>query len=292
MRTLVSLVLPCAALGLALGAAPACSEPETPRILTGNQGGCGSVVQGASPGQVACPAECPIAVEAFRVINTASCERASSTYVACIRAGGTGQPGAALLDTDNGPIFVDDPSFDCNRDDGCAGVDTTTTSRWTTCADADEPACECVCRGGECAFDRFVDVIDGCGLPSPCEPITADAEPTEEQLQCYLDALANGDPIRMEVEVPSSNDLTGQTEVVRRVVAARGREAVRLDPVAFSRPAARCELQSATFFFGCDPDEPMLVNVENEQGMSERLPCTDPRAWLINCDGSEPFCPG
>ena len=46
LRTLRSTAL------LALWCATACAEPETPRILTGNKGACGSVVQGASPEQV------------------------------------------------------------------------------------------------------------------------------------------------------------------------------------------------------------------------------------------------
>lgn len=284
LRSLVPLALLCAA----------CSEPETPLILIGDRGACGSVVQGAAPNQVECPSDCPIAVEAFRVIDSRSCERSPTSYVACIRAGGSGQPGAALLDTQDGSIFVDDPSFDCNRDDGCAAVDTTTTSRWTTCADAEDGACACVCQGGECPHDRFTAVIDGCGLPSPCPPLVAGEDPTEEQLQCYLDELAAGNPVKLELDVRSRNDVTGETSTVRRVMASSGREVFVLDSASYDTPAVRCELQNASFFFGCDPDEPMDVNFTNDEGLTERGPCTDPRAWVVgnSCDGAEPVCPG
>jgi hypothetical protein len=36
----------------------------------------------------------------------------------------------------------------------------------------------------------------------------------------------------------------------------------------------------------------MMVNVENDQGLIERVPCTDPGAWLLDCDAAEPVCPG
>jgi hypothetical protein len=284
------LTRPTALLALLL-CATACAEPETPLILVGNKGACGSVVEGAGPDQVECPSACPVAVEAFRVRDIASCARSSTTYVACINPGGSGTPGAALLDTPDGPIFVDDPAFDCNREDGCAAVDTTTTERWSTCAATEDEACDCVCRGGECAFDRFVATIDGCGLPSPCAALTGETERTNELLRCHLDALAAGGPIRIEVDVPSRNDVTGETVTSRRVMAVDQRNAIRLDSVAFHRPSAACELQSASFYFDCNPDEPMSVNVENDQGLVERVPCTDPRAWLINCEGSAPVCP-
>lgn len=285
-----TLTRPLALLALLL-CATACAEPETPLILVGNKGACGSVVEGAGPDQVQCPSACPVAVEAFRVRDLATCERSSTTYVACINPGGGGTQGAALLDTPDGPIFVDDPAFDCNREDGCAAVDTATTERWSTCAATEDEACECVCRGGECAFDRFVATIDGCGLPSPCAALTGETERTNELLQCYLDALAAGGPIRIEADVPSENDVTGETVTARRVMAVDHRSAIRLDSVAYHRPSAACELQSASFYFDCNPDEPMFVNVENDQGLVVRVPCTDPRAWLINCEASAPVCP-
>lgn len=270
----------------------ACSEPETPLILTGERGACGSVVAGASPSQVECPAECPFAVQAYRVINSRSCERAGQKYVACV-GGGTGQPGAALLDTEDGPIFVDDPAYDCNGDEGCVGVTTTTTDRWTTCADADDEACACVCRGdGDCPYDRFVSVMEGCSLTSPCEPLLVDTEPTVELLQCYLDELANGNAVRFSLDVQSTNDVTGETRAVRRVMASSGRDAFVIDSAAFDSPSLRCELQGPSFFFGCDPDDPMDVNFTNSEGLIERGPCTDPRAWVTNCEGDEPVCPG
>ncbi len=272
--------------------ATACAEPETPLILEGPRGACGSVVEGASPDQVECPSSCPIAVEAFRVRNKASCERSAARYVACINPGGAGTRGAAVLDTEDGPIFIDDPSFDCNREGGCASVDATTTERWSTCAATEDEGCGCVCKGDECPFDRFVGVLDGCGLPSPCTPLTGDTERTDELLQCYLDELAAGGPIRMDVDVPMTNDVTGETTTARRVIAVNQRQAMRVDEVVFDGPASECQLQSASFFFNCVPDEPMSVNVENEKGMIERLPCTDPRAWLINCSKSAPLCPG
>lgn len=284
LRSLALLVLTlCAA---------ACEEPETPRILVGNQGACGSVVEGARPDQVECPTACPVAVEAYRVLDNASCERASTSYVACIKPGGGGTPGAAILDTPDGPVFIDDPAFDCNRDEGCAQVETATTERWSTCAATEDEACDCVCRGGECAFDRFSSTLAGCGLPSPCAPLTGDTERTEELLQCYLDALAAGGPIYYEVDVPMTNDVTGETATARRVVALASRQAIRLDALGFDRPSTACELHPATFYFDCDPGEPMMVNVENDQGLVERVPCTDPRAWLLGCTAAEPVCPG
>lgn len=278
---------------LGFGLATGCAEPETPRILTGNKGACGSVVQDASPSQVECPAACPVAVNAYRVIDLASCERASASYVACINPGGAGgTPGTAVLDTPDGPIFIDDPAFDCNREEGCAEVETVTTERWSTCAVTDDEACDCTCRAGECAFDRFVGTLGGCGLPSPCAALTGDTERTEELLQCYLDVLAEGGPVLMEIDVPMTNDVTGETATARRVVAADRREAIRLDELGFKSPAAHCSLQSANFFFDCDPGEPAYVNVENDQGMIERVPCTDPRAWLLECEAGAPVCPG
>lgn len=279
---------------LALWCATACAEPETPRILTGNKGACGSVVQGASPGQVECPSACPVAVEAFRVLDTASCERASSRYVACIKPGAGGaSAGAAVLDTPDGPVFIDDPAFDCNREgeEGCAAVETATTERWSTCAVTDDEACDCVCRGDECAFDRFASTLAGCGLPTPCEPLTGETERTPDLLQCYLDTLGDGGPMYMEVDVPMSNDVTGETTTARRVVAVSRRVAIRLDELGYHRPSSQCELQDPTFYFNCDPDEPMQVNVENDQGLIDRVPCSDPRAWLINCDAAAPVCP-
>lgn len=271
--------------------ATACSEPETPRILQGTKGACGSVVEGASPSQVECPSACPIAVEAYRVLNNASCERASASYVACVNPGGAGTRGAALLDTEDGPIFIDDPTYDCNRDDGCAVVDPITTERWSTCGATEDEACDCVCRGGECPFDRFASTLDGCGFPSPCAALTGDTERTDELIQCYLDELAAGGPLQIEVDVPMTNDVTGESSTGRRVVVVNQRNAIRIDELIFDGPSARCELQSASFYFDCVPDEPMSINVENEAGMIERLPCTDPRAWLINCQKAAPVCP-
>jgi hypothetical protein len=283
-RSMAFLVLLCAT---------ACAEPETPRILLGNEGACGSVVEGASPAQVECPTACPVAVEAFRVLNNASCERVSTSYVACVKPGdGSGTVGAAILDTPDGPVFIDDPAFDCNRDDGCARIDAATTERWSTCAATEDEACDCVCRGGECAFDRFVSTLAGCGLPSPCAALTGDTERTPELLQCYLDVLATGGPIYMEADVPMTNDVTRETQTARRVVAVSGREAFRVDELGYDRPSTRCTLQGASFFFDCDPDEPMNVNVKNDQGLVERVPCSDPRAWLLDCRAAEPVCPG
>jgi hypothetical protein len=281
-----------AALVLALGTASACAEPETPRVLTGNKGACGSVVQGASPDQVECPSACPVAVKAFRVIDLASCERASTAYVACINPGGSGTPGTALLDTDNGTLFIDDPAFDCGREDGCAEVGTITTERWTTCAATDDEACACTCSGGECPADRFATTLGSCGLPSPCEPLTGDTERTPELLQCYLDTLAPGGPMFLEVDVPMTNDVTGETQTARRVIAVDRRDAIRVDALGFHRPSSRCTLQDASFFFGCDPEQPANVNVVNDQGAVERVPCTDPRAWLLDCEPAAPECPG
>jgi len=278
---------------LALWCAAACAEPETPRILVGNKGACGSVVEGASPGQVECPSACPVAVEAFRVLNSASCEHASTSYVACIKpgAGGTSM-GAAILDTPDGPVFIDDPAFDCNREeDGCAAVETATTERWSTCAVTEDEGCDCVCRGDECPFDRFAATIGGCGLPSPCEALTGETERTPELLQCYLDTLAEGGPMYLEVDVPMTNDVTGETSTARRVVAVDRRVAIRLDELGYHRPSTQCTLQDATFFFNCDPDEPMQVNVENDQGLIERVPCSDPTAWLVDCEAAAPVCP-
>lgn len=288
---MLTMTRPTALLALLL-CATACAEPETPLILIGNKGACGSVVEGAGPDQVECPSACPVAVEAFRVRNNASCERSGTTYVACIRPGGGGTAGAALLDTPDGPIFIDDPAFDCSGEAACVEVGTTTTERWSTCAATDDEACDCVCQGGECAFDRFVTTLDGCGLPSPCAALTGDTERTDELLQCYLDALAAGGPLLMELDVPSRNDVTRETVTARRVVAVAQRKAIRLDSAAYHRPSARCELQSASFYFACNPDEPMFVNVENDQGLIERVECTDPRAWLVDCQASEPVCPG
>jgi hypothetical protein len=272
--------------------AAACAEPETPLILVGNKGACGSVVEGASPGQVECPTACPVAVQAYRVLDTASCERASTSYVACIKPGGGGTPGAAILDTPDGPVFIDDPAFDCNREEGCAQVDIATTERWSTCAATEDEACDCVCRGGECAFDRFASTLAGCGLPSPCAALTGDTERTEELLQCYLDALAAGGPIYFEVDVPMTNDVTGETSTARRVVAVASREAIRLDELGFDQPSTACSLRAAMFYFDCDPGEPMMVNAEDDQGLIARVPCTDPSAWLIDCSAAEPVCPG
>lgn len=279
---------------LALLCGTACAEPETPLILVGNKGACGSVVEGASPDQVECPSACPVPVEAYRVLNNATCEHAGTRYVACINPGGAGgTPGAAVLDTPDGPIFIDDPAWDCAREGGCAEVETVTTERWSTCAATDEEACDlCVCRDGECAFDRFVATLQGCGLPSPCAALTGETERTEELLQCYLDALAQGGPMYFEVDVPMTNDVTGETSTDRRVVAVNRRTAIRLDALGYHRPSAQCALQDATFFFDCLPGEPMNVNVPNDQGLIERVPCTDPRAWLVNCEASAPECPG
>lgn len=284
MRAMALLVLCCAA---------ACSEPETPRILQGNKGACGSVVEGASPDQVECPSACPVAVEAFRVLDNASCERVSTSYVACINPGGAGgSQGAAVLDTPDGVVFIDDPTFDCNREDGCAAVDTTTTERWSTCALTDDEACDCVCSGDECPFDRFVSTLAGCGLPSPCAPLTSDTEITPDLLQCYLDVLGEGGPMYFEADVPMTNDVTGETSTARRAVAVDRRVAIRVDELGYHRPSTQCTLQGASFFFDCDPDEPAFVNVENDQGLIERVACTDPRSWLLECDGAAPVCPG
>lgn len=272
--------------------AAACAEPETPRILVGNEGACGSVVEGAGPDQVECPSACPVAVQAFRVIDTASCERASTSYVACIKPGGGGTLGAAILDTPDGPVFIDDPAFDCSQGETCAEVGVATTERWSTCAATEDEACDCVCRGGECAFDRFASTLAGCGLPSPCAALTGDTERTEDLLQCYLDALASGGPFYFEADVPMTNDVTGETATGRRVVAVASREAIRIDELGFDRPSTACTLQDATFYFGCDPGEPTMANVENDQGLIERVPCTDPRAWLLDCRAAEPVCPG
>lgn len=278
---------------LVLGYATACAEPETPQILVGSKGACGSVVEGASPGQVECPSACPVAVDAYRVIDNASCERASTNYVACIAPGNPGGTrGAVVLDTPDGPIFIDDPAFDCNRDDGCAEVETVTTERWASCAETEEEACDCVCSGGECAFDRHVATVQGCGLPSPCAPLTGDTERTEDLLQCYLDQLAAGGPILMEIDVPQTNDVTGESATARRVVAVDRREAIRLDALGFQQPSVQCALQPASFYYDCDPSEPSNVNVPNDQGTIERVPCTDPRAWLIDCEPAAPACPG
>ncbi len=276
---------------LAVFCAAACSEPETPLILEGQSGACGSVVQGATPDQVECPSACPIAVQAFRVRDTRTCERSSTNYVACISAGGTGRPGAALLDTEDGPIFVDDPAIDCNREDGCAGVSTSTSDRWKTCADTEDEGCDCICQGGECAFDRFVDELGSCGLMTPCEPLTADTEPTVEQLQCYMDALAGGSPTLINMDVPATNHLTGEETIARTVVAANGRRATRVQQLAYTRPASQCDLQEANFFLTCDPEDPIDVNIENEEGLVERVSCTDPRGWVLNCESAEPVCP-
>ena len=149
-----------------------------------------------------------------------------------------------------------------------------------------------MCRGGECPFDRFAATLGGCGLPSPCEALTGETERTPELLQCYLDVLADGGPMYYEVDVPMSNEVTGETATARRVVAVDRGVAIRLDALGFHRPSTQCTLQGSTFFFGCDPDEPMNVNVENDQGLIERVPCTDPRAWLTGCEAAAPVCPG
>jgi hypothetical protein len=275
---------------LVLGYTTACAEPDTPPILAGPSGACGSVVEGMSPSEVVCPSACPVAVDAYRVINNASCQRSSRTYVACIAPGGNGSRGAAVLDTPDGPIFIDDPAFDCGRSDGCAEVETVTTERWSTCAETDDPACTCVCSGGECAFDRHVDTLRACNLPTPCEPLTGDTERTTELLRCYLTALANGNPILFEADVVQTNDVTEETAAARSVIAVRRREAIRADSVGFRSPTVKCALREASFYFNCDPREPADVNVVNDQGVIERVPCTDPRAWLINCSPAAPTC--
>jgi len=280
---------------LALGYATACADPETPTVLEGPRGACGSVVRGLSPGEVECPTACPVAVEAYRVIDNASCARSGTQYVACIAPGsasGSVTTGAVMLDTPDGPVFIDDPAFDCNREEGCAEVETVTTERWTPCNVDDEAACACVCDGGECASDRLSATLQGCGFPSPCAPLTGDTERTEDLLQCYLDALAEGGPLLIEADVPMTNDVTGETQTGRRVVAVNRRKAVRVDSLGFDMPSVQCSLQSASFYFDCDPEQPLFVNVENDQGEIERVACTDPRAWLIECDRGAPECPG
>lgn len=281
---------------LVLLCATACAEPEpTPLILDAEpgKGGCDSVVEGASPDQVECPVECPIAVTAYRVANPATCTRSTAAYVACISAGeGEGQPGAAVLDTEDGPIFIDDPALDCSREDGCASVNTITTGRWETCAEADLSGCECVCTEGECAYQRFAEDLGACGFPSPCAPLTGGEEPTIEQLQCYMDALAADDPIMIEIDGPATNSATGEETEARTILAVGGREVVRLQELSFNDPANICDLQEKNFFLTCDPEEPSVANVENEDGMIERISCIDPRAWIENCRSGEPVCPG
>ncbi|MEM9459083.1 MAG: hypothetical protein AAGF11_33200 [Myxococcota bacterium] len=278
--------------------ATACSETETtPLILDASrgQGACGSVVEGTTPDQVECPVECPIAVRAYRVANPAACTRSAARYVACISAGeggGDGQPGAAVLDTEDGPLFIDDPALDCSGDDGCASVNTITTSRWETCAEAEAPGCECVCTDGACSYERFVEEINGCNLPTPCEPLTGGEEPTIEQLQCYMDQMAGNDPLKIEIDGPLTNDQTGEQGVGRTILAVGGRSAVRLQELSFDGPASVCDLQDKTFFLSCDPEDPYDVNVDNEDGLVERIPCTDPRGWIANCRLGEPVCPG
>ena len=169
-------------------------------------------------------------------------------------------------------------------------VDTAVTDRWSTCS-GDVDGCECVCQGGECPFDRFSSDLSSCGLPTPCEPLTGD-DPTVEQLQCYMDVLAQGGPIEVEVDVRSKHDVTGQEVSSRQVIAVNDFDVIRLDKVAFDNPSVRCTLKAAGFFLGCDPDEPTLINVENEDGLIERVPCTDPVTWMDDCDAADPVCPG
>ncbi|MCH9686794.1 MAG: hypothetical protein K0V04_35500 [Deltaproteobacteria bacterium] len=270
----------------------ACSEePETPFFLEGELGGCGSVVLDRTPDQVTCPDECPIAVQAYRVRDNRSCERASTQYVACVTVpGGKGTPGAGVLETPDGVIYVDSPAYDCGSD-GCATVETAVLDRWTTCAESGDEGCDCVCQGGECAYDRFVGTLDSCNLPAACDPLTGDEELTPEQLQCYMDVLADGGPIELEFDVQARHHITGAQVTARRIFAVAGRTVTRLDSVAFDRPAATCELQSTAFFFNCDPEDPVDINIEDEDGLVQRRPCTDPQTWVINCASSEPVCP-
>lgn len=283
-RSLVAIAMLCSS---------ACAEEEAPTIIEGERGACGAVVEGAEPGQVECPAECPVAVQAFRVRDTGNCERSPAKYVACMGvSGGGGTPGAGVLQTPDGPIFVDSPSYDCtDADAGCVTVDIASRDRWEACSD-DVDGCSCVCEGSECAYDRYLAEISGCGLPSPCDPLTGDAEPTTEQIQCYLDVLAQGGPIKIEVDVTSVHDITGQAVGARQVIAVAGSEAIRLDSVSFDAPSVRCDLKAAGFFLGCDPEDPTFLNQENEDGMLERVPCTDPITWMENCEPADPVCPG
>lgn len=278
---------------LALLTSTACAEEETPTIIEGTRGACGSVIQGATPSEVECPASCPFAVEAFRIRDVGTCERSAAKYVACVGvSGGAGRPGAGVLDTPDGYIFVDSPAFDCNGEEGCVTIDTAVQDRWSTCGANDVDGCECVCDGGDCPHDRFVADISACGLPSPCEPLTGDAEPTVDQLQCYMDALAEGGPIKIEADVTSRNSVTGELVASRQVLAVNEFEVIRLDRVAYDSPSVRCDLKAAGFFLGCDPEEPTVINVENEDGLIERVPCTDPVTWMDRCDEGDPVCPG
>lgn len=272
----------------------ACTEEETPTILQGAEGACGSVVEGVVPTQVACPDACPIPVKAFRVRDTGTCERSANTYVACVGVvGGGGVPGTAVLDTPDGPLFVESPSFDCtDAAAGCVTVDTATRGRWATCADTEEQGCECTCQGDDCPYDRFLADINGCGLPTPCEPFRRDESLTEDQLQCYMDVLALGGPIKIDLDTTARHHVTNQVVNSHTVFAISNSEVIRLDSVAFDRPVSRCELQNASFFLTCDPEDPIDVNVEDEEGLTKRVPCTDPEAWVTNCDGDDPVCPG
>lgn len=285
-RSLVALALLCSS---------ACAEEETPTILEpGARGACGSVVEGVVPAQVECPTDCPIAVEAFRVRDTSTCERSAAKYVACVGvAGGEGTPGAGVLDTPDGSLFVDSPAFDCSDGaEGCVTIDTAVRGRWSTCAEDEVAGCECACSGGECAYDRFVSTLDGCGLPSSCDPLTGDAEPSEAQIQCYLDVLAQGGPLRIELDTTTRNDITGQLVPSREILYINDFDVIRMESVAYDAPVVRCELQTAGFFLQCDPEDPTTINVENEEGNIERVPCTNPLTWVSNCEADDPECPG
>lgn len=283
-RALAPLLLFCLA---------ACAEEADPPILTGANGACGSVVKGVVPEQVQCPSDCPVAVKAFRVRDQSTCERSANDYVACINPGeGAGNPGAAFLDTDEGMIFVDDPSFDCSDGaEGCVAVGAKTRGRWNPCSEAVDGECDCACVDGTCPADDFNAMIAECNLPSPCDPLTGDASPSEETLQCYLDVLADGGPIKVEYDVVARHHITGQNSTARRTLAINGFEAYRVDSIAFDRPVAKCELQNAGFFLMCDPEQPTSSNIEDEDGNIERLPCSDPRAWVTNCEGEDFACP-
>lgn len=272
----------------------ACAEEETPTILDGARGACGSVVEDVIPAQVECPSDCPIAVKAFRVRDLGTCERSANQYVACVTAGDSvGNPGPAFLDTEDGALFVDSPSIDCSDGSvGCVNVDTAVRGRWQTCADSDEEGCECACTAGECPYDRFLTTVNSCNLPSPCAQLTDGVEPTEDQLQCYMDVLAVGGPAYIEIDAEVRNQITGQPEIARQVYAVNDFEVTRLGEVAYDEPATACELQNASYFLMCDPESPIRLNFELEDGMTERLPCTDPRTWVINCEAADPVCPG
>lgn len=229
----------------------------------------------------ACPSDCQVR-EALQVLDDAC---GVSPVPTCVSVGAVyeGRPTTYFLPDAAGPLFIEVG--------GECGDDVLPGQGWTECGGlaAHPEDCACFCSEGYCPGSEDVQLLDACGLPSPCAPLLVSREvgaTDHDNERCILEHLRDRVDGVYDV-VSSGGELPLETQ---RLYVYGGRvarvQAIQTDvmdcPLQQSSwgPAEGCEPAAPEFFTDClegalAPD--CVLQLENwvSQCSSPAAPCSE-----------------